>query len=51
MAAAQWGRFVMEMSISVRKHETSYIGLLEYGVSNFMGKICSDHDFKCNLNT
>ena len=43
MAASKWGRFVMEMFISGRKHVTSYFGLLEYGV--FMGKICSDHDF------
>ena len=42
----------MEMFISGRKHETSYFGLLEYGVyTNFMGKIGSDHDFtfKCTL--
>ena len=51
MAAAKRGRFVMEMFISGRKHETSYFGLLEYVFSNFMGKICADHDFtlKCTL--
>ena len=51
MAAAKRGRFVMEMFISGRKHETSYFGLLEYGVFKFYGKICSDHDFtlKCTL--
>ena len=46
------GRFVMEMFISGRKYETLYFGLLEYmAFSNFMGKICSDHDFtrKCTL--
>ena len=32
MAAAKRGRFVMEMFNSGRKHETSYFGLLEYGV-------------------
>ena len=37
----------MEMFISGRKYETSYFGLLEYGI--FKKKICSDHDFtlKC----
>ena len=51
MAGAKWGRFVMEMFNSGRKNETSYFGLLEYGISNFMGKIYSDHDFtfKCTL--
>ena len=40
----------MEIFISGR-NETSYFGLLEYGVSKFMGKICSDHNFtlKCTL--
>ena len=38
MAAAKRGRFVMEMSISGRKHETSYFGLLEYGFFKFYGK-------------
>ena len=38
MAAAKRGRFVMEMFNSVRKHETSYFGLLEYGVFKFYGK-------------
>ena len=32
MAATKWDRFVMEMFISGRKHETSYFGFLEYGV-------------------
>ena len=35
-AAAKWGRFVM--FISGRKHETSYFGLLEYGVFKFYGE-------------
>ena len=41
---------MIEIFISGRKHETSYFGLLEYGVLNYMGKICSDHDFtlKCS---
>ena len=38
MAAAKRGRFVMEMFISGRKHETSYFGLLEYGVFKFYEK-------------
>ena len=40
----------MEMFISGRKHETSYFGLLEYGVFKYYG-ICSDHDVtrKCTL--
>ena len=38
MAAANRGRFVMEMFISGRKHETSYLGLLEYGVFKFYEK-------------
>ena len=51
MAAAKRGRFVMEMSISGRKHETSFLGFWSLAFSNFMGKICSDHDFtlKCTL--
>ena len=50
MAAAKRGRFVMEMFISGRKHETSYFWLLEY-VFKFYGKKCSGHDFtlKCTL--
>ena len=39
MAAAKRGRFVMEMIISGRKHESSYFGLLEYGV--FKLEACS----------
>ena len=38
MAAAKQGRFVMEMFISGRKHETSYFGLLEYGGFKFYEK-------------
>ena len=38
MAAAKRGRFVMEMFISGRKHETSYFGLLEYGVFKLYGE-------------
>ena len=38
MAAAKWGRLVMEMFISGRKHETSYFGLLECGVFKIYGK-------------
>ena len=51
MAAAKRVRFVMEMFISGRKHETSYFGLLDMAFSNFMGKICSNRDFtlKCTL--
>ena len=49
MAAAKRGRFVLEMFISGRKHETSYFGLWSMAFSNFMGKICSDHDFHLNV--
>ena len=38
MAAAKQGRFVMEMFIFGRKRDTSYFGLLEYGVFKFYGK-------------
>ena len=38
MAAAKQGRFVTEMFVSGRKHETSYFGLLEYGVFKFYGE-------------
>ena len=37
MVATKWGRFVMEMFISGRKHETSYFGFLEYGVFKCYG--------------
>ena len=56
MAAAKRSRFVMEMFISGRKHETSYLklhilGFWSMAFTNFMGKIGSDHDFtfKCTL--
>ena len=38
MAAAKRGRFVVEMFISGRMYETSYFGLLEYGVFKCYGE-------------
>ena len=37
--------------ISGKKHETSILGFWSMAFSNFMGKICSDHDItlKCTL--
>ena len=32
------GQIVMETFISGRKHETSYFGLLEYGIFKFYGE-------------